>query len=187
MPTLNVVIASTRPGRIGLPVGTWFAQAAREHEGFDVEVTDLAELDLPFLDEPAHPRLRTYEREHTFVWSARVEASDAFVFVLPEYNHSFTAPLKNALDFLHHEWRYKPLGFVSYGGVAAGTRAVQALKPSTLAVKLFPVVEAVNVPFVAQFVDDGVFMPNELLTDAATAMLDELVRVEASLRPLRAA
>jgi NAD(P)H-dependent FMN reductase len=108
------------------------------------------------------------------------------VLVTPEYNHGFTAPLKNALDYLHHEWQYKPVGFVSYGGIAAGTRAMQMLKPVLAGLKLTPVMEAVNVPFVRQFIDDEEqFRPNEILEQAADAMLDELARVESALRPLR--
>jgi NAD(P)H-dependent FMN reductase len=186
MPRLQIIIASTRPGRAGQPVGEWFAGHARAHAGFELDVADLAEVDLPFMNEPAHPRLRRYEHAHTKGWSERVDAADAFVLVMPEYNHSFTAPLKNALDYLHHEWQHKPVGFVSYGGVAAGTRAVQSLKPVLVGLRLFPLFEAVNIPFTAQFIDDeGVLRPNEIMEQAATAMLDELLRVEAALRPLR--
>jgi NAD(P)H-dependent FMN reductase len=186
-PRLQIVIASTRPGRVGLPVAEWFTGRARAHAGFALDVVDLAELALPFMDEPNHPRLRRYEHQHTKDWSARVDAADAFVLMLPEYNYGYTAPLKNAIDFLHHEWHYKPVGFVSYGGIAAGTRALQLLKSVLTGVKLVAVTEAVNIPFVRQFLDDDdVFHPNEVLEQAADAMLDELVRVEAALRPLRA-
>jgi NAD(P)H-dependent FMN reductase len=187
VPTLQVVIASTRPGRVGLPVTEWFAGRAREHGGFALDVVDLADLRLPFMDEPNHPRLHRYEHRHTKDWSARVDAADAFAFVMPEYNYGFNAPLKNALDYLHDEWRYKPVGFVSYGGIAAGTRAVQLLKPVLTGLKLVAATEAVNIPFVRQFVDDDeVFHPNEVLEQAAVAMLDELVKLDAALRPLRA-
>jgi NAD(P)H-dependent FMN reductase len=185
-PRLMIVIASTRPGRVGLPVGEWFTGVAREHGGFDLDVVDLADLELPMMDEPNHPRLRRYDQQHTKDWSARVDAADAFVLVTPEYNHSFTAPLKNALDFLHEEWRNKPVGFVSYGGVAAGTRAVQALKPVLVALRMAPVVEAVNIPFVHSLLDDeGRLEPNELMGPGAFAMLDELQRMEEALAPLR--
>jgi NAD(P)H-dependent FMN reductase len=185
-PTLQIVIASTRPGRVGLPVAEWFRDRAGAHGGFELDVVDLAELGLPFMDEPNHPRLRRYEHRHTKDWSARVEAADAFVFVLPEYNYGFTAPLKNALDFLHHEWAYKPAGLVSYGGVAAGTRAAQMIKQVFSSLRIQPLFPAVSIPFVAQFVDDeGRLEGNETMAEAATAMLDELVRVEAALRPLR--
>ncbi len=183
-----IVIASTRPGRGGSAVAEWFTEQARSHGGFEVEVVDLAELNLPFLDEPNHPRLRQYTQPHTRAWSEQVEAADAFVFVTPEYNHGYPAPLKNAIDFLHQEWSYKPVGFVSYGGVAAGTRSMQQLKQVVTALKLAPVTEAVNLPFFKQFIDeDGVLQPTEVMTQSAQAMLDELVRVEESLRPLRSA
>ena len=186
MPTLGVLIASTRPGRIGLPVGEWITAAANEHGAFEVRVLDLAEFNLPLLDEPNHPRLRQYTLEHTFEWSRAVEAMDAFVFVMPEYNYGFSAPLKNAIDYLHHEWHYKPVGLVSYGGVAAGTRAAQMIKQVITALKMTPLFEAVSIPFVSGFLDeDGRIEPNELMRAAATAMFDELVRVEAALRPLR--
>ncbi|WP_022929034.1 NADPH-dependent FMN reductase [Patulibacter americanus] len=186
MPTLQIVIASTRPGRVGLPVGRWIEETARAHGGFDVEVTDLAELALPMMDEPHHPRLRRYEHDHTQAWSARVDAADAFVLVFPEYNHSYTAPLKNALDYLYGEWAHKPVGLVSYGGVSAGTRAAQQLKPVLTALSMTPLVPAVAIPFVWQHLQDGTFVPDDTLTGSAGAMLDELVRVEAALRSLRA-
>ena len=107
LPVLQVIIASTRPGRVGLPVATWFAQRAREHGGFTVEVVDLAEVDLPFFDEPKHPRLGQYEHQHTKDWSATVARGDAFVFVMPEYNYGFNAAIKNAIDYLHVEWQHK--------------------------------------------------------------------------------
>jgi NAD(P)H-dependent FMN reductase len=186
VPRLGIIIASTRPGRVGLPVGDWFEGVAAAHNGFDVEVTDLAELGLPFMDEPNHPRLRRYTQEHTRAWSATVAATDAFVFVMPEYNYGFNAPLKNAIDYLHEEWRGKPVGFVSYGGVAGGTRAVQMMKQVVTALRMFPLFEAVTIPFVSTLIDeDGRFQPNEIVEKAAAAMLDELVRVEAALRPLR--
>jgi NAD(P)H-dependent FMN reductase len=186
MPRLLIIIASTRPGRIGLPVGTWFAEQAAAHGGFELEVVDLAELDLPLLDEPKHPRLREYTRDHTRKWSASVAAADAVVMVTSEYNYGYPAALKNAIDYLHHEWRYKPVGFVSYGGVAAGTRAVQQLKQVVTALAMMPTQASVNIPFVQQFLgQDGTITGNEVMLEAAPAMLDELMRFQEALAPLR--
>ncbi len=188
MPNLTIIVASTRPGRAGLPISQWFAARAKDHGGFDVNVVDLAELHLPLLDEPNHPRLRRYTKQHTKEWSAIVEAADAFVIVTPEYNYGYPASIKNAIDYLHQEWGYKPVGFVSYGGVAAGTRAVQQLKQVVTALRMLPVAESVNIPFYTQFIDsDGALQPNEVMEQAAGAMLDELARTEAALRPLRSA
>jgi NAD(P)H-dependent FMN reductase len=186
MPRLSIIIGSTRPGRAGLPIADWFSDRARQHGGFEIDVVDLAELNLPMLDEPNHPRLRQYTHQHTKDWSARVAGSDAFVIVTPEYNHGYSAALKNAIDYLHHEWHYKPVGFVSYGGVAAGTRAMQQLKQVVTALRMLPLTDAVNIPFHTQFLDDdGRVQANEVMEQAADVMLDELLRVEATLRPLR--
>jgi NAD(P)H-dependent FMN reductase len=188
MPKLLTIIASTRPGRVGLPVGNWFMERAQAHGGFELELVDLYELDLPLLDEPNHPRLRQYTQAHTHAWSALVESADAVVMVTAEYNYGYPAALKNAIDYLHHEWRYKPLGFVSYGGVAAGTRAVQQLKQVVGALQLFAVANSVNIPFVTQFLDDDrVIKANDVMVKAAADMLDELLTVGAALEPLRSA
>ena len=108
MPTLTIIVGSTRPGRAGQPIAEWFADRARTHAGFDVEVADLAEIGLPLLDEPNHPRLEQYTKQHTKDWSAIVDRADAVVFVTPEYNYGYPAALKNAIDFLHREWQDKP-------------------------------------------------------------------------------
>ncbi|MFN8202459.1 MAG: NAD(P)H-dependent oxidoreductase [Solirubrobacteraceae bacterium] len=186
MPRLMVIIGSTRPGRGALPVAQWFAECVRRHGGFDLDVVDLLELGLPFLDEPHHPRLRQYTRQHTKDWSARVDAADAFVVVTPEYNHGLSAPVKNALDFLHEEWAHKPIAFVAYGGVSAGTRAMNMLKQVVTPLRMVPVTDAVTIPFFRQFIDDeGRLQPNETLASSADALLDETARLEAALRPLR--
>jgi NAD(P)H-dependent FMN reductase len=185
-PVLQVVIASTRPGRVGPTVANWFLALAEQHAGLQVRVSDLAELALPLMNEPDHPKLRRYQHQHTIDWSAQVDAADAFVFVLPEYNYTFTAPLKNAIDYLHTEWAYKPVGFVSYGGVSGGLRAVQSLKPVVSTLNMFALPASVSLRFVADSIVDGVLVPGELATGTAKTMLDELVRVAAALRPLRA-
>ena len=186
MPNLMIVIASTRPGRVGVPVAEWFYRHAQDHGHFAIDLVDLAAIDLPMMDEPNHPKLRRYTQEHTRQWSARVDAADAFAFVMPEYNYGFNAPLKNAIDYLHHEWKHKPLGFVSYGGVSGGTRAVQMVKQVVSGVNMVPAGNAVSIPFVRQFVDDDQqVQPNDTMEEAAPALLDELARLEHALRELR--
>jgi NAD(P)H-dependent FMN reductase len=183
---LGIIIASTRPGRIGLPIGQWTENAARDHGGFDeIELIDLAEVNLPYMNEPNHPRLGQYQHEHTKAWSATVASCDAFVFVMPEYNYGYNAELKNAIDYLHKEWAYKPVGLVSYGGVAAGTRAAQQIKQVVTTLKMTPLPEAVSIPFAMQMLKDDVFEPNEIVVAAAKVMFDELVRVAPALAVLR--
>lgn len=184
-PLLQIHVASTRPNRIGPAFSAWFSEIAENHPAFDIEVVDLAEVGLPFVDEPHHPRLRQYVHKHTKDWSATVERADAFVFVTPEYNYGYSAVLKNALDFLCKEWADKAVGFVSYGGVSAGTRAVQQLKQVVTTLRMVPILEAVNVPFAFnRITGEGAFESDPELELAALAMLDELARMTAKLRPV---
>ncbi|NNM70989.1 NADPH-dependent FMN reductase [Enterovirga aerilata] len=186
-PKLDVIICSTRPGRVGKPVGDWFDGVARQHGGFEVELVDLAEVNLPIYDEPKHPRLQQYEHEHTRRWSAIVDAADAFVFVTPEYNFGPPPSLVNALNYVYLEWNYKPAGFVSYGGVSGGMRAVQTEKLTLTTLKMVPILETVLIPMVPQHIDKetGAFRPTDIHASSATAMLDELLRWTNALKPLR--
>lgn len=186
-PLLQVIVASTRRNRKGPAVAAWFVDQARRHGGFEVDLVDLAEVGLPLFDEPHHPRLRRYEHDHTRAWSAIIESGDAFVAVTPEYDHGPPASLINALQYLVHEWAYKPIAFVSYGGVSGATRSVQAIKPIATALKMMPMFEMVAVPFFAQYLDEesGTFAPGEIQEKAARTMLDELRRWAVALKPLR--
>ena len=185
MLTLAVVLTSTRPGRACLPIGTWFHGFARKHGKLEAKLVDLAEVNLPFMDEPHHPRLAQYEHAHTKAWSATVAACDAFVFVTPEYNYGSPPALLNAFDYLFKEWHYKAAGFVSYGGPAGGTRSVQMTKQVVTALKMMPMFEGVVIPLFSQFLKDGVFLPTEAHEKSATAMLDELLRWAEALKVLR--
>jgi len=156
-PRLQIIIGSTRPGRRGAAVGRWFHDLAGRHGRFDVELVDLAEADLPLLDEPQPPGRGPYAQEHTRRWSRTVSAGQAYVFVVPEYNHSYNAATKNALDFLNEEWRHKPVGFVGYGGIAAGARAILALTPVVVALAA-----------------DGSLTTDGRLDGSASTLLDDL-------------
>ena len=182
---LEIIVVSTRPGRRGKPVADWFEAVARNHGKFDVNVADLAEINLPLLDEPNEADGQNYTKEHSKAWSARINAADAFVFVTPEYNHTTPPTLSNAVNFLYPEWHYKPVGFVSYGGIAAGTRSVQATKLLVTTVQMMPLKQEVNIPFITERVKDGVFQAEERNVKAANGMLDELVKFAEALRVLR--
>jgi NAD(P)H-dependent FMN reductase len=186
MPKLEVVIASTRPNRLGLPIAAWFLERAKAHGKFEVDLADLQAIGLPHLDEPNHPVKRQYQHPHTKAWSARVDAADAFVLVTPEYNHGSPPALVNAIDYLAHEWAYKPVGFVSYGGISGGTRSVEMTKQILTGLKMMPIPEAVILPFAAKSIDaTGAFAASEAHAASATKMLDELVRWSAALKTLR--
>jgi NAD(P)H-dependent FMN reductase len=186
MPRLNVIVASTRPGRVGAQVADWFLPIARDHGGFDVHVTDLGELNLPFLDEP-EPAVegRGYVHEHTRRWSAVTDAADAFVFVMPEYNNGFSAPLKNAIDYLYEEWAYKPVAFVCYGMSSAGLRAVNMIKQVVTNLRMMPVSGPVSIPLRQALDADGRLVPAAHMDRAAKELLDELLRLTNALGSLR--
>jgi len=183
---LTAILASVRDGRAGEPIARWFVERAKQHGKFDVQVADLKELKLPILDEPHHPRLKKYVHDSTKTWSAIVDASDAFVFITPEYNYTIPPALVNALDTVYHEWTYKPVGFVSYGGVSGGMRSVQTAKLMVTGFKMMPMVEAVNIPFYTQLMENGVFKSNETHDKAVPVMLDELLRWAEAMKVLRA-
>jgi NAD(P)H-dependent FMN reductase len=187
MPRLGIVIASVREGRIGRPIADWFIERARQHGRFEIEVIDLKEIDLPVFAERNHPRLQKYENEKQKAWSALVKSIDAFVFVTPEYNYSPSPALLNALDYIYVEWNYKAAGFVSYGGISGGMRAVMAVKQTLTTLKIVPLVEAVTIPFVAQAIDKetGTFTNNEQHDKSATVLLDELLKWTGALAALR--
>jgi NAD(P)H-dependent FMN reductase len=187
MPHLQIFTVSTRPSRKGPAVAAWFEQLALAHGQFEIERIDLKDVNLPLLDEAEHPRLRKYQHEHTKAWSASVAKADAFVFVTPEYNFSAPPSLLNAIDFLFHEWAYKPVGFVSYGGVSGGLRSVQMTKLAVTALKMMPLPEAVTLPMFSSLIDpvSGAFVAPELQAQAGKAMLDELLRWTNALAVLR--
>src|ERR1700735_4146518 len=115
MVTLGIVVGSTRPGRMGSQVARWVQQRAEARPGLRAELLDRGRDPLPFPGEAQDPAERAYQHQHTREWSRRVEALDAVVLVTPEYNRSFPAPLKNALDFLSEEWRRMAVGLVGDG------------------------------------------------------------------------
>ena len=185
---LNIIIGSTRPGRIGPKVATWFDGFAREHGGFEPVLVDLADFNLPVFDEPKHPRMQDYQHDHTRAWAESAAAGDAYVFVTPEYNFFPPSSLINALTFLSREWNYKPAGILSYGGISGGLRATQQLRLMLTTLKVMPIPEGVPVPMVHSMLDEKEgFTPTEPIRDGAKLMLDELRRWAVALSAMRQA
>jgi NAD(P)H-dependent FMN reductase len=182
---LMIIVGSVRPGRIGLPIARWVEQEAQAHGGFEIDFVDLAELALPFMDEPNHPRLGQYTKPHTIAWSERVAAADAVVLVTPEYNYSISPALKNAMDYLSAEWWRKPVAFVSYGGVSGGTRGVALLGVTVTALGMVRTGASVEINFAGARVADGVFAAEEKERVILGRILDELGPLSAALTPLR--
>lgn len=174
-PRLHIVIASTRPGRIGPAVGEWFKEFSDAMGLFDARLVDLADFDLPVYDEAVHPKMQQYQHAHTKRWAESVAAADAYVFVTPEYNSNPPPALVNALNYVYSEWNYKPCGFVSYGGVSGGLRAVEAVKTLVTTLKMMPMLEGVMAPMAWEQLDEqGNFQSNALIDDSAQSLLKEL-------------
>jgi NAD(P)H-dependent FMN reductase len=190
-PTLMILTASTRPGRVGPAVAKWALAAAQRHGGFDPRPCDLAEVNLPVFDEPHHPRMQKYTHEHTKRWAALVAAADAFVLVCPEYNFGPTPALLNALNYLYVEWMYKPAAFVSYGGISGGLRGVQMTKLTLTTLCVMPIYDAVMLPNVNHHLagegEQRTFTPTEQHEKSAAAMLNELHKWAVAMRPMRPA
>jgi NAD(P)H-dependent FMN reductase len=184
-PVLLVIIASTRPGRLGLPIANWAISEIEKHGDFEVDVADLALMNLPMLDEPQQAYHRNYTKPHSIDWSKRVDAADAILIVTPEYNYGMPGSLKNAIDFLFHEWAYKPVAFISYGGMSGGMRSVMMAKQVVTTLKMVPLPEAVNIHMVPKYIHDGQFVPEEAQENALKKVLGELTRWAAALRTMR--
>ncbi len=185
-PKLHVVTTSTRPGRAGPKVAEWFGAFAEAHGNFAVEMVDLAAFNLPLLDEPKHPVLQQYAHEHTKAWAASCAAADAFVFVTPEYDYFPPASLVNALQCLSREWAHKACGFVGYGGISGGMRAVQAVKPLVTTLNMMPMAGLVTLPMFSTLIgEDGKLKSNELIDKSARDMLNELHRWTTALLTIR--
>lgn len=182
---IEIIITSNRPSRRGGAIGEWFASEARKHGKFEVEVADLEEIGLPFLNEPEEPSNRNYVHQHTKDWSKRIESADAFVFVIPEYNNTPPASFINAIDTLYHEWNNKPCAFVAYGGATGGVRSIQVGKLQAVAVQMAPIKPQVSIQHVKQLVQDGKFNAEERHEKSGKGLLDELYRWSEALRGLR--
>ena len=183
---LNIIIGSTRPGRVGPVVAKWLDEAAREHGKFDVRLVDLADFHLPLLDEPTHPAMQQYAHEPTKRWSQSVDSADAFIFVTPEYDYFAPAALVNAVQVLMKEWAYKPAAVLSYGGISGGLRSAQVLRQLLGNVNVYALNQPVPVPMASQFIgEDRVFRPGESTKAGVKVMLDELYKVASALKVLR--
>lgn len=183
---LKIITASTRPGRVGPTVSDWAVKVARENDALDTEPVDLADINLPLLDEKHHPAMQKYEREHTRRWSSVIAGADAVIFVTPEYDYFAPASLVNAVQTLSREWKYLPVGVVSYGGVSGGLRSAQEVRQLLGNVGAYAIPQTVPVPFVSEFIGaDGVFAANAKMNEGVAGMVDELAKLAKVLKPLR--
>ncbi|WP_051700603.1 NADPH-dependent FMN reductase [Streptomyces sp. NRRL F-4474] len=188
MTRLHVVSAATRPTSSGRPLAQWVVGQARAHGGFEVTPVDLAEIALPFLDEPEYASTGNYAHQHTRDWSALVDSADAFLFVLPMYNGGFTAPFKNAIDFLYNEWKGKPVGIVSYSaGPTGGAPAAEMLLPVLTRLGMLPAAHSVAIPGIPKLIGAEGFEAPEALTGELAAVLADVAELAAGRKAEREA
>jgi len=179
-----IVIGSTRPGRKAEAVARWVYEIAKKRDDAEFEIVDIKDFNLPLFDEPRSPMMGQYSQPHTKAWAAKIASFDAFVFVTPEYNHSTSGALKNALDFLYREWNNKAAGFVSYGG-AGGTRAVEQLRLVMGELQIADVRAQVALSLFADFENFTVFKPGPRQEASVNTMLDQVVAWGGALKTLR--
>ena len=186
MINVGIVIGSTRPGRKAEVVARWVLEHAQKRTDASFELVDIAEYDLPLLDEPVPSSMGRYSKEHTKKWAARIASLDAFIFVTPEYNHGTSAALKNALDFIYAEWNNKSAGFVAYGG-AGGTRAVEHLRGYMAELQIADVRAQVALSLYTDFENFSTFKPSAHHEKSLTSVFDQVIRWGTALKTLRTA
>jgi NAD(P)H-dependent FMN reductase len=181
---IAIIIGSTRPNRNGEAVAKWAWEIARKRSDAEFELVDIRDFNLPLLDEPVSPMMGQYSKEHTKRWSAKIAAFDAYVFVTPEYNHATSGALKNAIDFLYHEWVDKAAGFIGYGA-ASGTRAVENLRLIMAELQVATVRAQVGISLLTDFENYSVFKPAAQHEKSVGAMLDQVIAWGGALKTLR--
>ncbi|HET9953742.1 MAG TPA: NAD(P)H-dependent oxidoreductase [Polyangiaceae bacterium] len=182
---LAIILGSTRPGRNGEAVAKWAFEHAAKRTDAAFELVDIAQFELPLLDEPTPPAMGKYTKPHTQAWAAKIDSFDGFVFVTPEYNHGTSGALKNALDFIYREWNNKAAGFVSYGS-AGGTRAVEQLRQIMAELQIADVRAQVSFSLFTDFENFSTFKPDSRHEKSLQGMLDQLIAWSRAMKALRA-
>jgi NAD(P)H-dependent FMN reductase len=173
---IKIILGSNRPSRFAEQPGAWLMKQSEKISDASFELIDLANVDLPFLDEPIPALHGEYQNDHTKAWSAVIDEADGFVFVVPEYNHGVTPVLKNALDYLYHEWTHKPVAFLSYGADAGGARAVEQLRAIAGHFSMYDITEHVIMPeYYLNMDENKQFKFSQRHEKAAQAMMSQVV------------
>lgn len=182
---IAVILGSTREGRVGERVAAWFRGVAEQRGDLTIDFIDLLTVDLSFFDAPMGPASGKYTPEAQ-AWAERIAPADGFVVVSPEYNHGYTAVVKNAFDHIYAEWNNKPVAFVSYGGGAGGARAVEQLRLVAIELQMAPIREGIHIPMARMAVSEDGVPVDAAINDRANSMLTQLVWWAQALRAARA-
>jgi NAD(P)H-dependent FMN reductase len=183
---IGIILGSTRPIRNGEQVAKWVYDLASGRTDAEFELVDLRDYPLPHLDEPLPASLGQYENEHTKRWADTIASFDGFIMVTPEYNHSTSGVLKNALDYLYAEWNNKAVGFVSYG-FAGGARAAEHLRLVCAELQMAGVRQQVALSLLTEFENYTVFKPGDYAAVWLATLLDQVVAWSTALASLRTA
>jgi NAD(P)H-dependent FMN reductase len=183
---IGIIVGSTRPGRHARAVADWVLGQTSGRPGARYEIIDLADHPLPHLDEPMPPSFGQYQHDHTKAWAATIAGYDGFIFVTPEYNHSTSGVLKNAIDYVYAEWNNKAAGFVAYGSLG-GARAIEHLRAVCGELQIATVRQQLSFSLFTDFENFAAFTPAALHNDAATTLFDQLESWAGALKPLREA
>jgi NAD(P)H-dependent FMN reductase len=183
---VGIIVGSTRPGRKAAAVAKWAYDLLKSRKDAEFEIVDIDDYKLPLLDEPVPPLMGQYSKPHTKAWAAKIASLDGFIFVTPEYNHGTSAALKNAIDFLFHEWNDKAAGFIGYGS-AGGVRAVENLRLVMAEVKVATVRAQVMLSLYTDFEAFTTFKPHEHHDKTVHAIADEVIAWGGALKALREA
>jgi NAD(P)H-dependent FMN reductase len=181
---VGIILGSTRPNRIGEAVAQWVFEQSKGRNDAQYELVDIRDFNLPLLDEPIPPSMGRYAQPHTRRWAEKIGSFDAFVFVTPEYNHSTSAALKNAIDFLYAEWNNKAAAFVSYGS-AGGARAVETLRLVMAEIQIADVRAQVMFSLYTDFKNFSQFTPDPRHDAELDTMLKQLVTWATALQGVR--
>lgn len=181
---IAIIVGSTRPGRKAPAVAEWIMGIASRREGIDFQLEDIESYSLPLLDEPVPPSMNQYSKDHTKRWADAIASYDGFIIVTPEYNHSTSGALKNALDFVYAEWNNKAAGFVGYGS-AGGARAVEHLRGIMAELQVATVRSQVMLSLFTDFENFSTFRPAPHHENSVNSMLDQLLAWAGALRDLR--
>src|ERR1700720_3093530 len=181
---IGIIVGSTRPGRKAAAVAKWAHDILKSRKDAEFEMVDIEDYKLPLLDEPMPPIMHQYSKPHTKAWSEKIASLDAYIFVTPEYNHGTSAALKNAIDFLYHEWNNKAAGFIAYGG-AGGVCAVESLRLVMGENKIAGVRAQVALSMFTDFENFTTFKPHEKHDKSVHLMADEVIAWGGVLKALR--
>lgn len=185
---IKVIVGSTRQNRFSEKPARWIYEEAKKKEGVEVELLDLRDYPMPFFDEPVSPSMskESYANETVVRWGKKIKEADGFIIVTPEYNHGYPAVLKNALDYVYHEWNRKTVGFVSWGSVA-GARSIEQLRQVAIELQMAPIRNSIHIPAFWTLLDESGNLKTDSLQKHADAFLDQLLWWTGALKTAREA